>query len=309
MCSKFEPARDVPDLSGKIVLVTGANSGIGYETVKVLLLKNARVYLAARSAEKAKEAIKQLETKTGKQAQFLELDLADLRSVRRAANDFLARESRLDILFNNGGVMIPPSDELTVQGYDLQFGTNTIGHFMLTELLLPALTVAHTHSGTPARIIHTSSSGHSGAAPRADFFDSLKGGPKRDALVKKWGSLTAPWTLYGSSKLGNIILANHYAATHTPDVLVSCSLHPGLIRSGIQRHGPGVFKFVTGLAFSPTPVGAYTQLWAGTTATPEQINAKYFMPVGVDTRPGGRTGDGELAKEVIQYLKAAIAEF
>ncbi|KAJ7182395.1 NAD(P)-binding protein [Mycena crocata] len=325
MAPKFNPARDIPDLSGKVILVTGGNSGIGYETVKALLLKNATVYLAARSPSKGKEAIAQLETDTGKRAEFLELDLADLKSVRRAAEAFLARESRLDILFNNGGVMIPPTDQLTAQGYDLQFGTNTIGHFFFTELLaspvlfltlcanymmyqLAALTASHAHFNVPARIIHTTSTGHTVSPKREVFLDAVKGGPARDALVKKWGKLTAPWNLYGASKLGNIIVSNYYAKAHS-DVLVSCALHPGLIQSGVQRHGPGVLKFITRIAFSPTPVGAYTQLWAGTVAAPKDINGKYFLPVGIDRKPGGLGGDSEIAADVIAYLKGAVDGF
>ncbi|KAJ7437989.1 NAD(P)-binding protein [Mycena galericulata] len=305
---KFNPARDIPDLSGKIIIVTGGNSGIGYETVKALLLKNATVYLAARSPAKGKAAIAELESETKKRAEFLELDLADLKSVRRAAEAFLARESRLDILFNNGGVMIPPMDQLTAQGYDLQFGTNTLGHFFLTELLLPALSESHAHFSVPARIIHTSSTGHTAAPKREIFFDAVKGGPARDALAKKWGTLTGPWKFYGVSKLGNIIVSDYYAQNHS-DILVSCSLHPGLIRTGIQRHGNGIFKFLTGLAFSPTHVGAYNQLWAATTASAQEVNGKYFLPVGVATPPGGMTGDKELAAEVIAYLKEAVKEF
>ncbi|KAJ6476527.1 NAD(P)-binding protein [Mycena vitilis] len=299
---KFEPLRDVPDLSGKIVLVTGGNSGIGYETVKVLLLKNAKVYLAARSPTKGKEAIAELETETKKQAKFLELDLADLRSIRKAAETFLAKEERLDILFNNGGVMIPATDQLTTQGYDLQFGTNALGHFFLTELLLPALMAAHAHSesSTPGRIINTTSTGHTRAPARDVFFDAVKGGPKRDALIKK--------NLYGASKLANIIMSDYYTQNY-PGVLVSCSLHPGLIKSGIQRNGNGIFKFLTGLVFSATHVGAYTQLWAGTTASAEETNGKYFLPVGVATAPGGRTGDKQLAEEVMAYMKDAVKDF
>ncbi|KAJ7913368.1 NAD(P)-binding protein [Mycena leptocephala] len=305
---KFDPARDVPDLSGKIILVTGGNSGIGYETVKVLLLKNATVYLAARSPSKGAAAILQLETEIGKRAEFLELDLADLASVRRAAEDFNAKESRLDILFNNGGVMIPPTDQLTAQGYDLQFGTNALGHFFLIELLLPALTASHAHWSVPARIINTTSTGHTLAPKRGIFFDAVKGGPARDALVKKWGKMSAQWNLYGASKLGNIIVSDYCAKNHS-DVLVSCALHPGLIKSGIQRNGPGFLKLISTFAFSPTHVGAYTQLWAGTTASAEEINGKYFLPVGIATAPGGRTGDTELAAEVMAYLKEAVKGF
>lgn len=120
--------------------MTGANTGIGYQTVRELLLKNAMVYLAARSPSKAKEAVTKLKEDTGKVALFLQLDLADLHSVRKAAQEFLDKEDRLDILFNNAyvffsfiktilyntitfhnrGVMIPPTDQLTAQGYDLR---------------------------------------------------------------------------------------------------------------------------------------------------------------------------------------------
>ncbi|KAJ7114942.1 NAD-P-binding protein [Mycena epipterygia] len=305
---KFNPARDVPDLSGKIILVTGGNSGIGYETVKVLLLKNATVYLAARSPAKAKEAISQLEVETSKRAEFLELDLADLRSVRKAGEDFLARESRLDILFNNGGVMLPPTDQLTAQEYDLQFGTNAIGHFMLTELLLPALAASHAHFSVPARIIHTTSTGYTVSPPRDIFFDVVKGGPKRDAIVNKWSKFTAPWKLYGTSKLGNLVVSNHYAKNHA-DVLVSCTVHPGLVRSGIQRHGGGIMNFIASIAFAPTPVGAYNQLWAGTVASAEEINGKFYLPVGIASTPEGVARDAKLAEEMMVYLRAAVADF
>ncbi|KAJ7839713.1 NAD(P)-binding protein [Mycena olivaceomarginata] len=305
---KFDPARDIPDFTEKIILVTGGNSGIGYETVKMMLLKNARVYLAARSSKKGRAAVDQLETDTGRRAEFLELDLADLRSVRKAADTFLEKESRLDVLFNNGGVMIPPTEELSAQGYDLQFGTNVLGHFFLTELLLPALAESHAHSSVPARIINTSSSGYTTCPKRALFFDAVKGGPARDTLIKKWGKMQAPWNLYGASKAGNIFIANHYAKNHR-DVVVSCSLHPGLIQSGIQRNAPAVLKFVSGIAFSAPNVGAYTQLWAGTTASPDEINGKYFTPVGVPKTPGGPSRDAELEAEVIAYLREAIEGF
>ncbi|KAF7359081.1 hypothetical protein MSAN_01249200 [Mycena sanguinolenta] len=306
MAPKFEPSRDIPDLSGKIVLITGGNSGLGYETAKMMLLKGATVYLAARSPSNGQTAIAELETATGKRAELLELNLADLKSVRRAAETFLAKESRLDILFNNGGVMTPPMDELTAQGYDLQFGTNVLGHFFLTELLLPALTASHAHSSVPARIIHTSSSGHTLCPKRDIFFDAVKDSPARDALKKKWGNTCGPWNFYGASKAGNIWLANYYARS---DVLVSCSLHPGLIRSGLQRNSGIFIRCMARHVFSPANVGAYTQLWAATTSSAEEINGKYFVPVGIQKAPGGPLSDKELEKEVIEYLKEAVKGF
>ncbi|KAF7289657.1 hypothetical protein HMN09_01328200 [Mycena chlorophos] len=313
-CEKFESMRDVPDMSGKIILVTGGNSGIGYETVKVLFAKGATVYLAARSESKAKEAIARLEnevpaTDSGRgKVVFLELDLSDLRSVRKAAEEFMVKETRLDVLFNNAGVMIPPTNELTAQGYDLQFGTNVLGHYLLTELLA-LLTASHIHTLQPARIIHVSSSAHDRAPKREVLFDSLQGGPKRDALIKKWGSLNAPCTLYGSSKLGNIVISDDFATTQPAEGLVSCAPHPGLIQSGIQLQAPGLLKLAAGLAFSAPPVGAYTQLWAATCAAPESVNGKYFVPVGVEKVPGGRTGDGEMKVEMMRWIKEAVKEF
>ncbi|KAF7374122.1 Short-chain dehydrogenase/reductase family protein [Mycena sanguinolenta] len=218
-----------------IILVTGGNTGIGYETVKQLLLKNAKVYLAARSADKATAAIKRLETETRKPpAIFLQLDLADLHSVRRAAETFLAQETRLDILFNNGGVMTSFPEQLTAQNHDLQFGTNVIGHFFLTELLLPALARSYQETQVPARIINTSSAGHIFAPGNGMDFVSLKGGSERDAWVKKKGGFFAPWQLYGESKIGNIFVSNYFARTYS-DVLVSCALHPGGIKTELQR--------------------------------------------------------------------------
>ncbi|KAK7053500.1 hypothetical protein R3P38DRAFT_3576308 [Favolaschia claudopus] len=253
-CNKFLPDRDIADQSGKVIFVTGGNSGIGYETVKALLLKNAEVYLAARSKSKGMEAIQQLQTETGKRAEFIALDLADLRSVRKAAEEFLSREMKLDVLFNNGRVL------------------------------------------------------------SAVFMDAAKDGPARDALIKKVGSMMAPITyvhpdrtLYGASKTGNIFIANYYAKAH-PGVLVSCSLHPGLIQTGLQRHS-AFNRFFAAIAFSPPHVGAYTQLWAGMTATGEEINGKYFVPVGVERKLSGSASDKALEGEVIRYLKEAIKGF
>ncbi|KAF7328394.1 Short-chain dehydrogenase/reductase family protein [Mycena venus] len=304
----FRPERDIPDLSGKIILVTGGNTGIGYETVKQLLLKNAKVYLAARSQEKAAAAIKRLEHETKKTAIFLQLDLADLPSVRRAAETFLAQEERLDILFNNGGVMICPPEQLTAQNHDLQFGTNVIGHFFLTELLLPALTKSYEEIKVPARIINTSSSGHAFAPGNGMDFVSLKGGPERDAWVQSKGSFRGPWALYGESKIGNIFVSNYFAKAHS-DVLVSCALHPGGIKTDLQRHSAGWMQILSNALLYPAPMGALTQLWAATVATPAQITAQYLVPWGKVGKADKRTLNTKLEDEVIAYIREQIKGF
>jgi len=152
---------DIPDLSGQIIIVTGGNTGIGKETVKELLNHDAKVYLAARNQEKAFAAIKELSEVTGKEAIFLKLDLSDLKGIKAAAEEFLSKETQLHVLFNNAGVMVPPVEQLTADGYDLQFGTNVLGHFYFTKLLLPTLiATAKTSSDGKARVVNTSSLGH-----------------------------------------------------------------------------------------------------------------------------------------------------
>ncbi|KAJ6511531.1 NAD-P-binding protein [Mycena vitilis] len=311
--TKFNPERDIPDLSGKIALVTGGNAGLGYETAKQLLLKGATVYIAARSPEKAAKAIRRLraETKASEgQVHFVKLDLADLQSVRAAATDFLAREKRLDILFNNGGVMTTPPDQLTAQNFDLQFGTNVLGHFSFTELLIPALRASHSASGIPARVINVSSWGHN-LAPKPTGFamDTLKGGKARDHQIKKWGSMMAPLRLYGQSKLGNILISNYFARQYG-GILVSCAVHPGFISTDLGRHDRMqnmMFKM-----YYRAPMGAQTQLWAGTTAPAANINGQYLIPWARVAGPGVATKMSqsvETEKMLVAYMRQELESF
>ncbi|KAJ7636817.1 NAD(P)-binding protein [Roridomyces roridus] len=305
----FVPERDIPDLTGKVAIVTGGNVGIGYQTVKQLLLKDAKVYLAARSPDKATAAIKSLEAETnGKKAIFLKLDLGDLKSVRTAADNFLKQEEKLDLLFNNAGVMNTPLEMLTAQGVELQFGTNVLGHFFFTELLLPALTKSFQHNQVPARVISTSSTLYTLAPGPGVEFASLKGGSERDAWLKKTGKFLAPWRLYGQSKMGNILASNYLAKTHS-DVLVSCAVHPGVIRSELQRHQPGWMQVLVNSPLYPTPMGALAQLWAGTVATPAEITGQYVVPWGKVVRTEKRAKNAKLEAEMIAFLKEQIQGF
>ncbi|KAJ7675295.1 NAD(P)-binding protein [Mycena rosella] len=309
---KFLPARDIPDLSGKIIVVTGGNAGIGYETVKQLVMKDAKVYMAGRSPDKAAAALKRLEEETNKTAIFLQLDLADLHSVRKAAETFLAQESKLDILFNNAGVMACPLADLTAQNYDLQFGTNVIGHFFFTELLIPVLTKSYEETKVPARVINTSSVGHLFAPGKGMEVASLQGGPERDAWVKKAGSIAGPWKLYGQSKMGNVFISNYFATTYS-GVLVSCALHPGGIKTDLYKHTPGWQRLLTVFLF-PAPCapkfdGAYTQLWGATVAKPAQMNGEWLVPFGKVGAADKRSADTKIQEEVVAYIKEQIAGF
>ncbi|KAF8512182.1 NAD-P-binding protein [Gautieria morchelliformis] len=273
--STFDPGRDIPDLTGKVALVTGGNAGIGYHTVKHLLLKNAKVYLAGRSPARCADAVKQLKDDTGREPVVLNLDLADLPSVRRGAEEFLAKEERLDILYNNAGVLAPPLDRLTEQGYDLR--TNVLGHYFLTTLLLPALVRSTAHHNTKSRILHVSSIGHD-LAPRPTGLDwrTVKGGPERDRAIREYGPV-ATWRLYGASKMGNILLSHIFTRYHG-DHVVSCPLHPGLLMTDIWGYAPRWLQWILGYILYPVPDGALTQLWAGTTPEAEGISGKYLIP-------------------------------
>ena len=129
---------DIPDLTGKLALVTGATSGLGYETALELLRHGADVLVAARNPDKAAQAAETLTQKAGRAPTVLELDLADLASVEKAADEVITSYDRLDLLINNAGVMAPPYRE-TVDGFELQIGTNHLGHFALTGRLMPLL--------------------------------------------------------------------------------------------------------------------------------------------------------------------------
>jgi len=266
--SKFNPDTDIPDLTGKVIIVTGGNTGIGYETIKALLPKNARVYMASRSREKAEAAIQRLKEETGKEALFLELDLADKAAVRRAAEEFKSKESELHVLFNSGGVMVPPIEQLTKDGYDLQFGTNVVGHFLFTMELLPLLEAgAKSSSDGTARIVNTSSSASLGYTIN---WEALKDTPQR----KKVGNQL----LYCQSKFGNVLVANELARRYADKGIVSTALNPGNLRTDLQRHLGSVQSWILNKILYPAHYGALTQLWAGTSAEGAGLNGKYLIP-------------------------------
>ncbi|KAF8985126.1 NAD-binding protein [Cyathus striatus] len=289
---------DIPDLTGKIVIVTGANTGVGKETAKALLLRNAKVYVAARSQEKAEQAITELKEQTGKEAVFLKLDLGDLPSIRKSAEEFQSKEEELHILFNNAGVMRPPIDSLTAQKYDLQFGTNVLGHFYFTKLLLPTLlATAKSCPDRNVRVVTTSSSGHELSS--GINFDTLKDTPKR----KKKN----PMDLYSQSKLGNVLIANEFARRYGEQGLVSTACNPGNLKSDLQRNLNGIENVVVKPLLFPTAHGALTQLYAGTSLEGATLNGEYLIPwarVGKASKTGR---DLELAAKLWEWCEEQVA--
>jgi NAD(P)-dependent dehydrogenase (short-subunit alcohol dehydrogenase family) len=217
-------AASIPDQSGRIAIVTGGNSGLGTSTARELARKGARVVIVCRNVQKGEQAASSIRaTAPAAQVEVAPLDLADLASVRAFAESFAAANDRLDLLINNAGVMAPPR-RLTVDGFESQIGTNHLGHFALTGLLLGTLLAA------PApRVVTISSGAHRIGKLN---FDDLMGERRYNH-----------WLAYGQSKLANLLfcfeLQRRAAAAGTE--LLSMAAHPGYAATNLQFAGPAAW--------------------------------------------------------------------
>ncbi|GAA1577525.1 MULTISPECIES: oxidoreductase [Kribbella] len=248
---------DIPDLTGRRALVTGATSGIGYETALELLRHGADVIVAARNPEKAARAAERLTQEGGRAPTVLELDLADLASVQRAADEVLATYDRLELLINNAGVMAPPYRQ-TVDGFELQLGTNHLGHFALTGRLLPVLLKG-------SRVVTVSSFMHKGVR-----------GVSEDDLRRPADSYRK-WEAYSRSKLANLLfmLELDRRARAAGAQLLSVGAHPGYASTHLQAAGPELagralqaqlWRAATRLVAQSAAAGAWPSLYAATYA-------------------------------------------
>jgi len=243
---------DVPAQTGRTALVTGANTGIGYEIARVLAARGARVLLACRDETKARAAIAGLKAQNpAADLGFVPLDQADLASVRRAA-ELAAAEPRLDLLINNAGVMVPPLTR-TAQGHESQFGVNHLGTFALTGLLLGKL--ART-SG--ARVVITSSLAHKQGRIDWDDIDAHRG--------------YSPNPRYYASKLMNLLhlqeLDRRLRAAGMPVAAIGC--HPGIAATELIRHAPAPLRAIwplVGWVLNTPAMGAWPALQAATDAS------------------------------------------
>ncbi|TFK47752.1 NAD(P)-binding protein [Heliocybe sulcata] len=296
---KFDIDRDVPDLSGKVMIVTGATTGIGKEIAKGLLRRNAKVYITAKSHGKAEGAIADLEKASGKKPEYLILDLADLNSVKVAAEDFLSKETQIHVLFKNAGVQDAPIDWLTAQGYDLHIGTNVLGHFYFTHLLLPTLlSTAKSLPEGKTRVINTSSSTHlQGGLDYTTFRD----GKERRKLSSR--------KLYGQSKFGTLVFGKELARRYGDQGIVSVAVNPGSIQSDIRRYTPRLQRWINQFSLHPTPYGAVTQLWAGTTLEGLDMNGKYGVPWAREGPPRKDAEDPEVGRKFWEWMDDQVKEF
>jgi NAD(P)-dependent dehydrogenase (short-subunit alcohol dehydrogenase family) len=252
---------NIPDQTGRLALVTGANTGIGFETARALALKGARVVLACRSLEKGQQAVQRIEAESPSgEVAAEQLDLADLSSIESFAARFSAQETQLDLLILNAGVMVPPESK-TAQGFELQFGVNHLGHFALAGRLLPLL-----EATKGARVVVVSST----AARRGTMnFDDLHF-EKRDY---------AAWPAYGQSKLANQLFTLELQSRlvkNGSQVLVTAA-HPGWTATDLQRHSRTTSFLNRFFGMQPAQ-GALPTLRAA--VDPDVKGGEYFGPDG-----------------------------
>ncbi|KAI6081712.1 NAD(P)-binding protein [Hypoxylon rubiginosum] len=274
-CPKFTN-NDIPDQSGKVFIVTGGASGVGFEVSRILYEKNASVYIAARSDAKIQKAIgeiKQLHPSSQGKLDALIIDLANLDTVKPAAENFLSRKQRLDVLFNNAGVMGTNPDQKSAQGYELQIGTNVLGSFLFTRLLEPIL--LDTASQIPpggVRVVWVGSMLDIGTPKGGVVWDSQTDAPSVHSTMM---------ANYMQSKAGITFLAHEYASRLGSKGVVSTSLHPGMMKTELQRNMPAPVSAMMGVVFKGPVYGAFTELYAGfSSEIQSEQNGCYIIPWG-----------------------------
>ena len=254
----------IPDQTGRTAVITGANTGLGYETAAALAAKGARVVLAVRNVEKGKEAVRRIEAASpGAQVDLQALDLTSLTSVRAAADQLKANHQSIDLLINNAGVMVTPKT-VTEDGFELQFGTNHLGHFALTGLLMDRLLAA-----PASRVVTVSSTGH-----------RFGGGIHFDDL--QWQRSYSRMGAYGQSKLANLMFTYELARRLQGTNTIAAAAHPGASQSELGRNAslPIQIMFLpfVGLQQS-TAMGALPTLRAAT--DPSVLGGQYYGPGGI----------------------------
>ena len=302
--SKQWTIADIPSQAGRRVLITGANSGIGYPTAVELARKGATVVLACRDQQRGEAAVQRLRAEVvGAQVELAILDLASLASVQEVAGRELERGLPLDVLINNAGVMAPAKRQQTRDGFEVQFGTNVLGHFALTGLLLPALERAAaiaTSEATRPRVVTLASIAHKRGQIR---FDDLQSRQRY-----------SPMDAYQQSKLADLMFAfemERRLEARSSGVM-SLAAHPGVAKTNLFKVGSStglaavvekVIAGVIGALLNSDADGALPTLYAATAA--EAVGGGYYGPQGFQEMRGGDVGEAEVAKQAQDEAAAA----
>jgi len=288
-------------LTGKRVLITGANSGIGYHTALKLARKGAHVMLACRDRQRGEDALDRLQADSpGTGAELVILDLASLASVRNFAANEVAQKRPLHLLINNAGVMAPPQRLETADGFELQFGTNVLGHFALTAMLMPALELAAIESPDRPRIVTVASIAHKRGRINFDDLQSTKNYSPRDA--------------YQQSKLANLLftfeLDRRLRAANSQ--IMSVAAHPGVANTNIFQAGNfppmerairNVIGHAIGILLNTDSEGALPTLYAATSKEAE--DGGYYGPQGLAETRGHVVAPAKVASQARDTASAA----
>ncbi len=284
----------MPDMQGKTVVVTGGNSGIGFETASALAGMGARVVVTARNADKGRAALAAIAQRVGGEAQvqLVVFDLADLSSVRRGAAEVLEQAPRLDVLVNNAGLVLSERSE-TVDGFEATFATNHLGPFLLTNLLLERIMAS-----SPARIVNVASTAHS-AARKGIPFDDLQS-------EKKYATMR----VYGQSKLANILFTQELARRLKGTGVTANSLHPGTVRTGYGADGDarGLLAFgikISSPFFLSPAKGARTSVYLASDPAVAGMSGEYFVKCK-PKQPKRQARDPEAARRLWQVSEDLV---
>ncbi|KAI9276394.1 hypothetical protein BY458DRAFT_472631 [Sporodiniella umbellata] len=291
---------DIPDMTGKVAVITGGNSGIGKVCAREMVKKGCTVVLGCRSEEKTLEAIEEIrQTTSNGKIEFIKLDLMSLESVTQFAKEFKSRYESLNILLNNAGVMMCPFG-LSKDGIETQFATNHVAHHYLTMLLLPVL-----ENSTPSRIVTVSS--------MAQLFHFGKIDWEGISDPKKYYSGTQYCMSKGCNVLFTKELNRRLQTKGVSNLYVNCN-HPGVINSNLFRHMYGMNtslgSMFTSLFFVSTENGALTQLYLATSPEVEQkeVKGQYYVPIATPSKAKGYTDSKELSLELWNFTEKLIKE-
>jgi NAD(P)-dependent dehydrogenase (short-subunit alcohol dehydrogenase family) len=278
----------------KTVVITGGNAGIGKETAIGLAKQGARVVITARDARRGREAVDEIRERSGSDdVEVMDLDLADLSSVRRFAGDYAKRHDRLDVLVNNAGLVLINRTE-TVDGFESQFGVNHLGHFLLTQLLLDQI-----RASAPSRIVVVSSHAHKQARKGLDF----------DDLQSERGY--SPFGVYAKTKLANIYFTRELARRLEGAGVTANALHPGFVASRFGRDGDGGFlaeiAMTLGRPLAQSPEkGARTSVYLASSPDVDGVSGAYFYRCR-QTRPSSVALDDEAARRLWALSEELVA--
>lgn len=308
----FDPAKDLPSLAGKVLLVTGGTAGLGRGAVLALAKAHpAEIIFSGRNQKNADALIAEAATTApGVPVRFLMCDLASLESVRAAAHSFLeGGASRLDVLMCNAGIM-GTAPGVTKDGYEVQFGTNHMGHALLIKLLSPLLERTAAEHGD-ARILLLSSTAYHLTTPAGIEFDTLKSAQTSLGPVPL--ESVAVWHRYGQSKLANLLYAKSLA-TRLPTV-TTVAVHPGVIKTGLfdaitSAAKPGGFIIANFSKTTPVERGHFNQVWAATCPKDELVSGDFYVPVGTLYKPSMKVAkDNKLEEKLWDWTQKELEAY